>query len=99
MSVRRPTESAAEAVTSPAAGTPARPPSDRAPAPATPQPDPRPRSREEAEARYVTARDAWTAAMRKANSGQEMAWRRVHEEKVKQPGALSRLARRLARRG
>ena len=148
MSVRRPTESAAEAVTSPAAGTPARPPSDRAPALATPQPDARPRSREEAEARYVTARDAWTAAMRKANSGraadlaslaitqeayelaaaeverwragqvvaipiepetkraglealigQEMAWRRVHEETVKQPGALSRLARRFTRRG
>ena len=29
----------------------------------------RPRSREEAEARYVSARDAWTAAMRAANSG------------------------------
>ena len=28
-----------------------------------------PRSREEAEAQYVAARDAWTAAMRRANSG------------------------------
>ena len=28
-----------------------------------------PASREEAEARYVEARDAWTAAMRRANSG------------------------------
>jgi hypothetical protein len=30
---------------------------------------PRPRSREEAEAQYVAARDAWTAAMRTAQSG------------------------------
>jgi hypothetical protein len=29
----------------------------------------RPRSREEAEARYEAARDAWTAAMRAANTG------------------------------
>jgi len=148
MSVRRPTQSAAQAGTSPAAGTPVRLPADHAPSSAPPQPDARPRSREEAEARYVTTRDAWTAAMRKANSGraadlaslaitqeayevaaaeverwragqvvavpiepetkraglealigQEMAWRRVHEVKVKQPGALSRLARRLTRRG
>ena len=37
---------------------------------ATPRtPVPAPRSTEEAEERYVVARDAWIAAMRKANSG------------------------------
>ena len=39
---------------------------------APPAPEPAPtatQSREEAEARYVEARDAWTAAMRRANSG------------------------------
>jgi len=34
-----------------------------------PEPAPTAQSREEAEAQYVTARDAWTAAMRLANSG------------------------------
>ena len=39
-------------------------------APAAPEPAPNaPTSREEAEAQYVEARDAWTAAMRRANSG------------------------------
>lgn len=38
-------------------------------APRAPEPVPSARSREEAEAQYVTARDAWTAAMRLANSG------------------------------
>ena len=42
----------------------------RAPGPGVPyRPLDAPGSREEAEARYVAARDAWTAAMRRANSG------------------------------
>jgi len=100
-------------------------------------------SRDEAEARYVHRRDAWTGAMRRANSGraadlatlaitqeayetaaaelelwrsgariaipiqpdgragletvigQEMAWRRLHEQNQKGPGRLSRLIRRM----
>ena len=116
---------------------------DTAPAPVI-----APRSTEEAEERYVTARDAWIAAMRKANSGrsadlaslaftqqayeqaaaeverwrsgamvaikvepeaklhdleaaigQEMAWRRVHENQEKRPGPLAQALRRLTRRG
>jgi hypothetical protein len=143
MSIRRPSKS--DATTPDAA--PVRPAAQPV---ATPSPTPiaAPRSLEEAEARYVVARDAWTAAMRKANSGrsadlaslalrqetfelasaelerwrsgvtisipiepeakragleaaisQEMAWRRVHEQHEKQPGRLSRLARRLTGRG
>ena len=39
-------------------------------APAAPERAPSaPRSREEAEAQYVAARDAWTGAMKRANSG------------------------------
>ena len=50
-----------------AALTPAR---RRVSAPPAPEPAPSaPRSREEAEAQYVEARDGWTAAMRRANSG------------------------------
>jgi hypothetical protein len=69
MSVRRPTEPAAEASTTPPAEASARPQADHAPSTPALQTDARPRSRDEAEARYVTARDAWTAAMRRANSG------------------------------
>jgi len=119
-----------------------------APRPPAPKPTIQTRSLEEAEAGYVTARDAWTHAMRKANSGrpadlaslaiaqeayeqavadvarwrsgatvaipiqpevkragldaligQEMAWRRVHEVQVKQPGLIARLIRRITGRG
>lgn len=153
MSVRRPADPSAEARL-PASGMPpasARPTSAQpatAPRPPAPNPTIQTRSLEEAEARYVTVRDAWTHAMRKANSGrpadlaslalaqeayeeavadvarwrsgvtvaipiqpevrragldaligQEMAWRRVHEVKEKQPGMIARLIRRLTGRG
>ncbi len=151
MSLRRANESRAEA---------ARPTDGTASSSRTPEPAGRPaeaaaqsgptspRSPEEAEARYVASRDAWTAAMRAANSGrpadlaslamaqeayeqatgevrlwrsgekvaipiqpernhaglqaaigQELAWRRMHEPKPKQGGPLSRLARKITRRG
>ena len=70
MSIRRATDGRAEAArtTDPAAA----PPQPVAPRPAeatAPSVPAGPRSLEEAEARYVTCRDAWTAAMRAANSG------------------------------
>jgi hypothetical protein len=52
------------------AAAPTAPARRRISAPPVPEPAPSTvRSREEAEAQYVTARDAWTAAMRLANSG------------------------------
>ena len=148
MSLRRAAESRAEAAKTNRPAVPAqaevRPPAD---APAPP-PQTTPRSIEEAEARYIACRDAWTAAMRAANSGrpadlaslaiaqgafeeataelqawrsgskvaipiqperntaglqaainQEIAWRRMHEPKPTQGGALSRLVRKVTRRG
>ncbi len=149
MSVRRAAESRAEAArTSDAPATPA-PPAIQRPAEALQETVPTsPRSLDEAEARYDACRDAWTAAMRAANSGraadlaslaitqeayeeasaevqrwrsgekvaipieperdraslqaaigQEMAWRRMHEPKPQGGGPLSRLARKITRRG
>ena len=67
MTTRRAPRPGAEPAGETAAPAPAQRP---IPAPAVPEPAPiAPLSREEAEARYVTARDAWTAAMRRANSG------------------------------
>ena len=69
MSVRRPTDSRADAAqTPPAVSSPdavAKKPADVT----KPRPPVGPRSLEEAEAAYVTARDAWTAAMRRCSSG------------------------------
>lgn len=147
MSLRRAAETRAEAAKTNRPAVPAqtdvRPPADALPpAPQTP------RSVEEAESRYIACRDAWTAAMRAANSGrpadlaslaiaqgafeeataelqawrsgsrvaipiqperntaglqaainQEIAWRRMHEPKPTQEGALSRLVRKVTRRG
>ena len=50
------------------AAAPTPPPRRRISAPPA-EPTSAPRSREEAEAQYVEARDAWTAAMRRASSG------------------------------
>ena len=70
MSVRRPSDSSADARAADQAASshaPAAPHRDVGPPPRQ-QPS-QPRSLEEAEAQYVTARDAWIAAMRRANSG------------------------------
>ena len=149
MSIRRPTEDRAEAArNADPAATPSQPAAERLAVAPPPIVDTGPRSLEDADARYVTCRDAWTAAMRAANSGraadlaslaiaqeayeeasaevqrwrsgakvavpieldrnraglravigQEMAWRRMHEPKPKDGGALSRIARKLGRRG
>ncbi|MGH2401742.1 MAG: hypothetical protein ACRDE6_03435 [Candidatus Limnocylindria bacterium] len=70
MSVRRPSDSGADARAAQQAASPQPPTAPRREVgPPTRQPPSQPRSLEEAEAQYVTARDAWTAAMRKANSG------------------------------
>ena len=70
MSIRRPSDSSADAPTADQAASPPAPAAPRRDAGApSRQPPSRPRSLEEAEAQYVTARDAWTAAMRRANSG------------------------------
>jgi hypothetical protein len=70
MSVRRPSDSGADARAADQAASPQAPAqAPRDAGPSTRQPPSRPRSLEEAEAQYVTTRDAWTAAMRKANSG------------------------------
>lgn len=107
-----------------------------------------PQSREEAEEHYVAARDAWTAAMRAANSGraadlaslaiaqeayehataeverwrsgarvaipieaeppranieaavgQQLAWQRVRDHEERPSGLVSRVLRRITRRG
>jgi hypothetical protein len=70
VSIRRPSDSRADARAADQAASPAAPAAPHRDA-GTPsqQPPSRPRSLEEAEALYVTARDAWTAAMRRANSG------------------------------
>lgn len=149
MSIRRATESRAEAArATDAAAAPTSTPTSRPAETPAPSGSTSPRSLDEAEARYVASRDAWTAAMRAANSGrpadmaslamaqeayeqataevklwrsgaraaipiepqrnhaglqaaigQEMAWRRVHEPKAKPAGPLSRLVRKISRRG
>lgn len=70
MSVRRATDSEADAPPATPAATPSRDNGSGALADAPrKQPPVGPISLEEAEARYVTARDAWTAAMRRCASG------------------------------
>ena len=69
MSIRRTAESRAETPgTTGSARTPTTPPTQRHGETAAPSAGGA-RSLEEAEARYVASRDAWTAAMRAANSG------------------------------
>jgi hypothetical protein len=68
MSVRRPAEPRANASPAPEATVPIRPRPPERNAGARPTVV-RPRSHEEAEERYVVARDAWTAAMRRCSSG------------------------------
>ena len=68
MTTRRAPRPGAEPAREDAAPTP--PATRRISAPPVPEGAPSaPRSREEADEQYVTARDAWTAAMRRANSG------------------------------
>lgn len=69
MSIRRPADSSAEPRPAARDATPASPRPDPASRPPAREPEGPPRSRDEAEARYITARDAWTSAMRAANSG------------------------------
>ncbi|HEX7196195.1 MAG TPA: hypothetical protein VF364_05090 [Candidatus Limnocylindria bacterium] len=69
MSVSRPSDSSRKAPVNQAAPSPAAAAPIRAAGPTIQPPPSRPRSLAEAEAQYVTARDAWTAAMRRANSG------------------------------
>ena len=70
MSVRRATDGRSDAArsTDPAA-TPPQPAAQRPTEASAPSVSTGPRSLEEAEAQYVACRDAWTAAMRAANSG------------------------------
>ncbi|MDQ4035546.1 MAG: hypothetical protein M3153_06415 [Chloroflexota bacterium] len=69
MSVRRASDSRADAPTGDQAEPPSAPAAPNGAGAPSGQPPSPPRSLEEAEARYITARDAWTAAMRRANSG------------------------------
>ena len=70
MTTRRASRPGAEPTGEAAPASPTPPARRPIAAPHAPEPAPSaPRSREEAETQYVAARDAWTAAMRRANSG------------------------------
>ena len=90
MSVRRPTDSHADAPPVTPAAAPSRDnrSAERADAPRK-QPPVGPMSLEEAEAGYVTARDAWTAAMRRCASGRaaDLASLAIAQEAYEQAAA------------